>query len=201
MRACERATQILHPHCLTRPPQAVLATHRASYTSHLCTTSTKRSGKGTHINKAAKAEAPQLCTLRQNLDDCQKAVQRAIVTCETVERSLQKHLQGLERLAKNGGPRHIWLVIESYFEPYGNEYTNCRGAFDDMQDALLRRELLETCPEHTPHNSYSYEYSVVCIPTNSATIEHNISLTDDCLKCPAEACTGTANQDEKLQRL
>lgn len=143
---------------------------------------------------AQSTEASQLCTLRKDLEDCQKDVEAAKLKSEAAQQLLQTHLQGLESIEKKGNAGHIWLVTRIYDEAYETKSARCCGAFHNKQDALLRRELLSIRPKDEVCYD-GYEYYVMCVCTDSANAKYDTDLEDDCLECPADGAKEIVSQN------
>lgn len=94
-------------------------------------------------------------------------------------RQLHERLKGLDKARQKLVAKPVWLVTEiGDVDIDDNKIIRCRGAFHDEQDALDRKNLLRSGPDHT---KWRLDYCVVCVDVNPTYPFYETSLEDDSL--------------------
>ena len=89
-------------------------------------------------------EPPQISMLREKVQTCEKRAAIVKLECETAHRQLEEHLSGLNSLKDAVVAQPIWLVTQIYDQQYDDKRFQCRGAFNNKGDALLRRDFYKS---------------------------------------------------------
>ena len=130
-------------------------------------------------------EPPQIVVLRKRLKNRQEHVEASKLQCNSAQKQLQKHLQGLKDLKSTGCAKQVWLVTRMNEAPYDVQLPYCCGAFTNKQDAVLRMELLQTRPDDHDRDYQDYiEHYVVCVCLDPADATYSVQLDDDVLEPP-----------------
>lgn len=78
-------------------------------------------------------------------------------------------------MQKKGGATPVWLVTRMNEAPYDDQLPHCCGVFTNMEDAELRRELLQI-PQSSSNDN---QYYVVCVCVDPADAKYAIELDVD----------------------